>query len=329
MNASTLILPSNYVDRRPPIARGWYMVLPSTELRPGAVTHARVCGRELAVWRTRSGKVRAADDVCPHLGGRLATQGRVRDERLECAHHGRRFDAQGLPEDTALSCLSMVPTCEVNGLVLVWHDPDGGAPQWEIPEVDTREWTRPVFTYFDVDAHPLHVMQDLADIEHFETVHRYGDIRPTRTLEADGPKLSISVAFGWDTAIPGAPKLPAHFTSEAWGLGYQVTEVMLPLEQVESRHFVMPTPIDAHRTRVHLGVAVRTHAALHRLEKLGRAPLRWPLKRAIRRFMLAMFRRDVGRDAKLWVDRFHVDDAIPAPTREIAAYRVWASQFLP
>lgn len=119
------------------------------------------------------------------------------------------------------------------------------------------------------------------------------------------------------------------FASEVHGLGYQLTEVIGPGGVVRTRHFVMPTPIDADTTRVGLGVSVRFEGALGRaigaFGKLGRRAA----ERALEAFAMNAFRRDVGLDSRLWVSRYHLDDALPAPDAEIARFRGWARQFYP
>ena len=51
---------------------GWYVVAASSELEPGEVKGRRYFGRELVLFRTRSGEVCLADAHCPHMGAHLA-----------------------------------------------------------------------------------------------------------------------------------------------------------------------------------------------------------------------------------------------------------------
>lgn len=51
----------------------------------------RVCGEEIAVFRTRGGEVFATEAVCPHRGGPLA-DGVIDRQSVVCPLHGYAFD---------------------------------------------------------------------------------------------------------------------------------------------------------------------------------------------------------------------------------------------
>lgn len=319
--------PEGLAALRLPIPSGWYCVTASAALRRDDLLATPFCGRDLAVWRTRSGRARAAWNVCPHLGGRLAPTGKVEGDSVVCGLHRRRYDIEGRGRHGA--CLTMVPVREQNGLVLAWFHPDGAQPTWEVPRVDEAGWSPPVFHSVDLPTSPHHVMQDLADLTHFETIHRYRDLVALTPVRFDGAGMQLVVRFGWDTGLPVVETLPATFASRCHGLGYQVTEVDTPGGLTRSRHFVLPTPLDRATTRVHLGLSVRfVGPAARVLDRVAR-PVRVAAERGFRTFMDRMYRRDVARDARLWTERYHLDDTLPAPDPEIRAYRVWAAQFYP
>jgi hypothetical protein len=159
-------------------------------------------------------------------------------------------------------------------------------------------------------------MQDLADLLHFETVHRYARVRLLEPLAFDGASMTTAVAFGWDTGIPGAA-LPSSFRSEVWGLGAQRTDVCTLWGRLRTRHLVLPTPYRDGLTRVHMAVGVEIgpgHGVAPRL-----------IGRGVHAFAARAFRRDVGRDAALWVGRSGHHAADDAPMQ---AYRRWSAQFL-
>jgi nitrite reductase/ring-hydroxylating ferredoxin subunit len=72
----------------------WTPVALSPDLPPGVVVPARAEGTELAVWRSRSGRLAAWIDRCPHRGMRLS-HGFVRGEALSCIYHGWSYGASG------------------------------------------------------------------------------------------------------------------------------------------------------------------------------------------------------------------------------------------
>ena len=60
------------------------------DLADGAIKTVTVDGRELLLARV-GGKYYAADERCPHMGGRLS-QGRLEGTVITCPRHGSRFD---------------------------------------------------------------------------------------------------------------------------------------------------------------------------------------------------------------------------------------------
>lgn len=67
----------------------------SRDVPPQVVIPAVVEGRDLAVWRSQSGRIAAWDDRCPHRGMRLS-HGFVRGEALSCIYHGWSYNEAGL-----------------------------------------------------------------------------------------------------------------------------------------------------------------------------------------------------------------------------------------
>jgi nitrite reductase/ring-hydroxylating ferredoxin subunit len=95
-------------------------------------------GRDLAVWRGRSGTVNVWDNRCPHRGMRLTLGANLGDE-LRCAYHGYRFaDGSGLCTSVPAQpdrqpprslCASVYPTLERGDLV--WTRLGGEEPAAE------------------------------------------------------------------------------------------------------------------------------------------------------------------------------------------------------
>lgn len=72
----------------------WVAVGLSRDLPAGVAMPASWQGRELAVWRSASGKLSAWNDRCPHRGMRLS-HGFVRGETLACIYHGWVYGTSG------------------------------------------------------------------------------------------------------------------------------------------------------------------------------------------------------------------------------------------
>lgn len=72
----------------------WTPVALSQDVPPLVVMPIVVGGRDLALWRSASGRLAAWADRCPHRGMRLS-HGFVRGEALSCIYHGWSYGSGG------------------------------------------------------------------------------------------------------------------------------------------------------------------------------------------------------------------------------------------
>jgi phenylpropionate dioxygenase-like ring-hydroxylating dioxygenase large terminal subunit len=148
----------------------WHPMLPSRSLRKKPVG-VRLAGRDIALFRTRSGQVGALDDACPHRRMRLS-RGQVSGERLICSYHGWSFDCAGNGESPGTpkltACASTWDACEKYGYV--WVKSKQSQPK--MPELDTAGWCWMCNTEHFADA-PLEItMDNFCEIEHTPMVHQ-------------------------------------------------------------------------------------------------------------------------------------------------------------
>jgi nitrite reductase/ring-hydroxylating ferredoxin subunit len=116
----------------------WFPLCARQDLPPRHVMESGLKGRELAVWRGRSGTVNVWENRCPHRGMRLTLGANLGDE-LRCAYHGYRFaDGSGLCTSVPAQpdrqpprslCASVYPTLERGDLV--WTRLGGEEPAAE------------------------------------------------------------------------------------------------------------------------------------------------------------------------------------------------------
>jgi 3-ketosteroid 9alpha-monooxygenase subunit A len=208
---------------------GWFAVAYSDEIAPGTVRRARYFERELAIFRTLTGRVAVLDAHCPHLGAHLAEGGTVVGETLECPLHGRRFDADGacvaVPYASSAhpgTRARALPVRESGGLVLVWHHADGASPDYEVPppaEWHAADWTT---TYerrtWRVRTHPQEVMESFIDWPHYARVHAM-PAPQERSYSFDG--RSFSWAIGASALADNLDARRPNYLMQAqgWGLG--------------------------------------------------------------------------------------------------------------
>lgn len=326
----TFATPSPFTTLRPiaPFPGGWYAVLPSDELAPGEVRGFQLADRKWVAFRTERGVAKVAFNRCSHLGGQFDRAGHVVGEQLACGLHGYRFGIDGRPAGRhPRACplkrsVPTLPTVEHHGMIFIWYAEGQAPPAYELPKLDDAAWRPWSFRSLDVQTQPALIMQDLADTLHFETVHRYTNIRIENGPRYDGHRMDLEVAFDWDTGLPGRFRdLPMRFHSQCHGLGYQLTEVSCFAGLFQTRHLVLPTPLDPHTTRIHLGTTVRWHGRIG--ERVGRA-----FADALsQRYIDWAFLRDVTRDARLWEQQSrHLRPSL-APDPVIHEFRTWAKGF--
>ncbi|NXX16340.1 DAF36 desaturase, partial [Podargus strigoides] len=181
----------------PPYPNGWYRLLDSAQLPRRAVRSLALLGEQLAAFRTQDGQAYVVDAYCPHLGANLAAGGRVVGNCIECPFHGWQFQGEDgkctrIPYAEKVPDFAKVrtwPSCEVNGMLLVWYHCEGSGPMWAVPEqreITTKEWVFRGQTEHFVDAHIQEIPENAADTAHLAFLHGPAilggsDLRHTRS----------------------------------------------------------------------------------------------------------------------------------------------------
>jgi 3-ketosteroid 9alpha-monooxygenase subunit A len=158
------------------------MVCFSDELAAGSSRPLKYFGRDLAAYRGEDGVVRVLDAWCPHMGAHVGVNGKVKGDCLACPFHGWTFGPDGdcveIPYARKIppkARLSAWPVAELNGVVLVWHDPAGGPPDFTIPRIEelgSPEWLPWQTSRYHIKTHPREIVDNLADKAHFPAVHQ-------------------------------------------------------------------------------------------------------------------------------------------------------------
>jgi len=166
-------------------ARGWHIVAFSQELGAGEVKALHYFNLDLVLFRGESGAAAVLDAYCPHLGAHLAGTGsRVIGDSLRCPFHGWQFDGAGsctaipyarkIPERARSGALKAWPVVEKNGFIAIWHDPENGEPNWELPDIPDwgpQGWGDWRFNRARIKAHGREIIENIVDIGHFPSVH--------------------------------------------------------------------------------------------------------------------------------------------------------------
>ncbi len=172
--------------------RGWFMIAELSEIKDQPLA-LRFFGKNFVLYRGReTGRLVLLDAHCVHMGAHLG-RGRqtsivTHDEQIDgdgirCPYHGWRYSADGVLDDVPYfdgPCPSGVSinsytVVEKYGAAMMWHDPEGGEPNFELP--DLAEWDRPEWIAGQYDhlgelnIHPQEILDNMADANHFGPTH--------------------------------------------------------------------------------------------------------------------------------------------------------------
>jgi phenylpropionate dioxygenase-like ring-hydroxylating dioxygenase large terminal subunit len=161
------------------ISKGWYVVCRSKELKLKKTHSVRICGHQLTLFRTESGKAAAVDAFCPHMGMDLS-KGQVVGETIKCIFHEWKFDTKGKCVD--IPCLKKkidngksvigYPVEERYGFIWVYSDLEAKGSVFEIEELKGKPILYTSLAPFRRIAHPHITMMNSIDEQHMRSVHK-------------------------------------------------------------------------------------------------------------------------------------------------------------
>lgn len=319
----------------PRVIDGWFAVGFSDDLRAGAVRVVDYMGRSVAIFRTQSGRIAAADGFCPHLGASFATMGRVVGEELVCNAHGFHFDGGGACTKAYGRSASNVrlPTLAVReqlGVIFVWYHHAGAAPSWDLPDLVDHGWSKPRQRLLDLATHPQEILENAADVGHFEGVHGLSETAPG-TIHMEGHHLSTNGTFTSRQVGPfeKALRVTVSFRFDAFGLGLGRSEASFHGLDLRVRAYAAPTPREDGRVDVRCWTQVYDPGnAFSGLPWLGRMMPKVLGGYALTRAWDAVFAQDFAKDIVYWTTkRYLARPALARLDKYIGPYRKWAKQF--
>ena len=239
----------------PGMPNGWFAVAFSADLIAGDVKRARYFGKEMVLFRTRSGEAKVLDAYCSHLGAHLGEGGRVLGENLQCPFHGWTYDGDGqcvnIPYCDKIPRKAKVPSWQVverNRMIFVWHHSEDKPPSWdfpELPELFDPSWSEPRSFDIEVPVHMQEMGENNCDPIHFQFVHGMQVAPDTKiTFAEDGRFMRVSDTSEKATVFGS---FPIELERDAWGLGL-VSVRMKGLPGSGLLMYSSTTPIDDFNT---------------------------------------------------------------------------------
>ena len=300
-----------------PYPRGWFQVLYSDELAPGAVLPISCFGQPLVLFRSAAGVAHVLDAHCPHLGAHLGYGGRVEGEQLECPFHHWRLDGQGrcvgipgtdkIPPNAAIHAWAVQ---EINGLILVHHGPEA-EPAWRIPaltEYGSQQWTPYVKRRWRIRTHAQEISENIVDGAHFRYVHRTLSL-PKTQFESSGPVFRTASRM-----LQPTPRGPVDglIAGEAHGLGYWAIRFT---GIVDLLLISAATPVDDEHVELRLTFTVRRGETETSNDRVGNA-------------LIAEVCRQVDEDVPIWENKiYRTKPLFTEGDGSISALRNWSKQF--
>ena len=196
------------------IMNAWYSVGWSKDVTR-SLTHRRVMGEDMVLFRKENGQVAAIGDICPHRFAPLH-QGKLIGDRVQCPYHGLEFASTGkcvknpvgnkqIPERAAVKAHVVE---ERQSVVWLWMGDPALADPARIPDyhvLDSPDWVAGSGGYIHCDANYMLMVDNLLDLSHVAFLHPdFGNESMAGgelTVERDGP--TVSTGF-WmpDTEVP-------------------------------------------------------------------------------------------------------------------------------
>ena len=165
-------------------ARGWHCIGLAENFRDGSPHAINAFGSRLVAFADSQGELHVLDAYCRHMGGDLS-QGTIKDDSVACPFHDWRWQGSTgrcslvpyAKRTPRLARTRRWPTGEVNGQLLVWHDPEGSTPPAELlpPTIDgyaEGRWSPWSWNSILIEgSHCREIVDNNVDMAHFFYIH--------------------------------------------------------------------------------------------------------------------------------------------------------------
>ena len=325
-----------------PFPEGWYFVASRKTIEKQGLLKRTWLGEQIVVWCDDEGNICVADAVCPHLGADLGPEagGKVRDGCLVCPFHGFEFDVSGQCVATPYAPaprtakLKLFETREVQDLVFAWWGSGGRPPQWHLPETPPAgpDWSGLEFWNIRFPGHPQETTENSVDPGHLNYVHHYYGVEEVGSVSVEGSRLRSCFNFKRVLSIVGIKCMEYNVSAVAniHGVGYSFVEVQEDTIGMETRLWVLATPVDGELIELTMVSQVRQLRNPKRLI-LGMRFLPLGLRtRIMNKILISAQVHDVMQDVIIWSNQKHRSrPKLCSGDGAIGKYRRYCKQFYP
>lgn len=164
------------------IENQWYLACLVEELSKKNPLHKKICGRELVIFKTNSGKISVLEDRCCHRNVRLSL-GCIHNEHIQCGYHGWEYNQEGkcvnipsLPSTERIPAgakITSYPYEIKHRSVWVWIGNPELMDSALIPPMHEMDNYPCVYNYHEVEADLQLVAESLFDAYHINHVHKH------------------------------------------------------------------------------------------------------------------------------------------------------------
>ncbi|MFE3226076.1 Rieske 2Fe-2S domain-containing protein [Nocardia sp. NPDC059228] len=259
-------------------ARGWHCLGLVAEYSDGKPHSVQAFGTKLVVFADTAGKVNILDAYCRHMGGDLS-RGTVKGDEVACPFHDWRWAGNG--RCTQIPYARRVPplartrawhTMQQNGMLFVWHDPEGNPPISEqaIPHIEgpgTPEWTSWAWYEQVVDTNCREVIDNMVDMAHFFYIH-YGFPTYFKNIFEGHTAVQLQNGVGRDDLRPqeqaiDAPRRLGNTSVATYhGPSFMIDDLLYHYEHGDAKTVLINChyPVDANRFVLQYGISMQKPA---------------------------------------------------------------------
>lgn len=315
----TNVVPERY-------ARGWHCLGLAKSFTEQPV-RLEYFGKKLVAYRGQdSNAVHILDAYCPHMGADLSG-GTVQGDSIRCPFHDWSWGSDGVCDDIPYAdnipknaVIGAYPTTEVNGLLFVWHDPEGKEP---IPEQHparmedyySGEWTDWNIRQVVIDSNCRELVDNMADLAHFGPVH-YSTVKTFKNIQ-DGHKFIQYMSGGHEILADEGQGFTSVATYE--GPAYMTTTMTGSMdgEEMITHLLVAHLPVHTEQFVINLGVMLKKNPNLS--DEQNQAMVDEYTQKTVESFI---------QDVDIWNNKIRVDNPLMCDgDGPINMLRKWYSQF--